>query len=1064
MTTNNINKFVIYKSSAGSGKTFTLAKEYLALSLPNARFEDILAITFTNKAVNEMKTRILKELSKMKNPVSMDMNDGMIKDLSNRLGYDVNTLSEKARKLEFRILHNYSDFAVSTIDSFVQKIIQVFAYDLDIPLGFELILEEEEMREKAVRDVFSSIGIDEGFTNVVLRYVDESMQTDKSWNMEKKLVELSKVILAEDAPEKLKQLNELSMQDFMEIQDKLKNENRKVEKRCKDIGNEAMKLFADNDLDASDFYQGNRGVYSYLEKLSRGEVKGLNSYACKFIDDANCRVSKKSNKQELLLELSDKYIIAWLNELKELYSEDYHTRKLLLEKIYTMAVLNAVSEKINEYYRENNVLHISEQNKKLSDVVLLESIPFVYERLGERYKHFLIDEFQDTSVLQWQNLVPLLENSLSSNERSLSIVVGDAKQAIYRFRQGDVEQFINLPNLSISTDNEYVRVIVGQRERVLKEVSDIQNLSVNYRTKRDIVNFNNEFFTHLMGVAGVLENQMLRDIYLGKDYIDNKKEVPDLYQAYPEKRNTESGGYVSVKLVDSDSEREDILEEVYETIRNLVEEKGYSYGDIAVLGRDKKVLIAVSSYLSDRQVCGKDIPIESAESFLLIKNEEVLFLVSLLKLLHNRYDDVEILNVLEYLQNRKKYKIDTSEILCANYFIGYKKDSDIFDFLKNIGYELNPTELLSMTLYDCCETLVREFSLKDRGMEYVTSFLNQVAIYSTRNRQDLSEFLEEFSYKKNSYTLNTTASSDAVKLMTIHKSKGLEFPIIIYPIFSTKGNNADDMWVSVDKDKYLLPISLVSSKVEMSESKFNQQYFAEQYKKQLDDINILYVALTRPEEKLFVVSPRRGVNKEGAYTTIESYITSFVKEGDMYEKGENTCKELPREDKLDKKQEENKPINKVYNTFVSEETVISVSPEKTAAIEEGILIHDIFSNIYTAEDIDSVINMFKLKKGLHDDYVETLRKRVERIVYDERYSKYFDSKYSVKTECEILYVNEAMHQMERPDRVVFADGETWVVDFKTGYPMSCYDNQIQRYVDVIKAMGYPNVRGEVVYC
>ena len=177
------------------------------------------------------------------------------------------------------------------------------AYDLDIPLGFELILEEEEMREKAVRDVFSSIGIDEGFTNVVLRYVDESMQTDKSWNMEKKLVELSKVILAEDAPEKLKQLNELSMQDFMEIQDKLKNENRKVEKRCKDIGNEAMKLFADNDLDASDFYQGNRGVYSYLEKLSRGEVKGLNSYACKFIDDANCRVSKKSNKQELLLEL-----------------------------------------------------------------------------------------------------------------------------------------------------------------------------------------------------------------------------------------------------------------------------------------------------------------------------------------------------------------------------------------------------------------------------------------------------------------------------------------------------------------------------------------------------------------------------------------------------------------------------------------------------------------------------------------------------------------------------------------------------------------------------------------
>lgn len=1046
-------QFLIYRSSAGSGKTFTLVKEYLTLALPNASFKDILAVTFTNSAVNEMKARILEELSKMKHAHSTEGNDMMVM-LCERLGYDVKTLSEKAQKLEAKILHNYSDFAICTIDSFVQNTIRPFAHDLNIPLNYEIQLENRKIKEESVRQLFSEIGHDEKFTRIVLSYLESQIDNEKAWNIEQKLIEYSNEIFKENSPSNLKKLGSRTTEDYLEFHKTLSIKNKNEKERIKKIGLEALTMIEGQGLTQDDFHQKSKGVYAYFKKISNGEIKEMGNPVQDFIEDENCRSNTKTSKQnkEIIENLSGQ-IIDYLKEIESIISK-YKSRELILENLYAMALLNAIAKFINNYSTDNGILHISEFTKRLADVVFSESVPFIYERIGERYKHFLIDEFQDTSVLQWQILLPLFENTLSTNEDAFTLVVGDAKQAIYRFRQGEVEQFVKLPDIYVPAEKEDMQSMLESRGRVLKATGRIDNLTVNYRTAENVVQFNNTFFEKLMKNDMIQDNKRVTDIYIGSN---NTNERAAVIQDFSPKKK---GGFVSIKFVNTEKDdtrckEDNICEEIYQTIIDQVENKGYEYKDITILARKAKELLKISSYLSS-----KNINVLSSESFLLMKNPEVLFLVSLLQVLNKPNDAVSILNVLDYLQ---KHSSCGSHELYNSYFISDIKNQSLFSFLKNNGYELNfdEAELLSMTLYDCCETLIREFSLYNESKEFVTSFLNKVSDYSTKNRQNLSEFLDYISENGEKLSLKVSSTQNAVNLMTIHKSKGLEFPIVICPVFGSSSKSGDKIWVELEEKEYMIPIGWVTYKDDMSKTDFNEYYLDEKKKKQLDEINILYVAFTRPKEKLFVVAQSR--NKQTTKTeSIQYYLEQFIGNADEYFIGDDTEKiKRPKEDN-------DTNNNSIYITsLLSEKSTISISPEKTSAIEEGILIHDIFSNIYSNKDIEKVIEKFKIKMGLDEEYSKTLQKRVEKIVYDENYAKYFDPQYFVKTECDILYRHGKTSDnptIERPDRIIFSNNETWVVDFKTGVPMRNYQEQINRYVEIISDMGYPNVSGEVIYC
>ena len=517
---------------------------------------------------------------------------------------------------------------------------------------------------------------------------------------------------------------------------------------------------------------------------------------------------KASEQNKGIIENLSGQIINYLKETEHIITK-YKSHELLLENLYAMALLNAIAKFINNYSADNGILHISEFTKRLADVVFNESIPFIYERIGERYKHFLIDEFQDTSVLQWQILLPLFEHTLSTNEDAFTLVVGDAKQAIYRFRQGEVEQFVKLPDIYVPTENADMQTMLESRERVLKATGRIDNLAVNYRTAENIVRFNNTFFESLMQNDMVRDNKRVTDIYIGTNNTNERAAV--IQDFSPRKK----GGFVAIKFVntvddDARSKDDNVCEEIYQTIIDQVENKGYEYKDITVLARKKKELLKISSYLSS-----KNINVLSSESFLLMKNSEVLFLVSLLQVLNKPSDVVSILNVLDYLQKHSSHE---SEELYNSYFIGGTKNQSLFSFLKNNGYTLSfdEAELLSMTLYDCCETLIREFALYNDSKEFVTSFLNEVADYSTKNRQNLSEFLDYIAENSGKLSLKVSSTQNAVNLMTIHKSKGLKFPIVICPIFNSSKESGDKIWVELQEKEYMMPIGWVSYKEEMT--------------------------------------------------------------------------------------------------------------------------------------------------------------------------------------------------------------------------------------------------------
>ena len=1045
------NNFVIYRSSAGSGKTFTLVQEYLHLALPHSGFKDILAITFTNKAACEMKTRILSELAEMKRGMDLD-NNQMAKMLCDRLGYSYNTLASKAQRLESEILHNYADFAICTIDSFMQKVIRTFAYDLSLPLNYEVLLDTEHLKQRAIDDLLQQIGIDDDFTDIILSYAHNQMEQGKSWTMEQQLHSLADEIFSEEAPKYLQQLKEISLKNFVEIHKSLTEKNRAYELFFRAEGERIMKALDDEGLCETDFYHGASGVGAYFKALSVGQMKERNSYVQSFPDKRYGAKASSEIKEKIdgLVDVMSQSLNA-IEEYEAKHYSAYCTRRLLLEKLFTVAVLNAISERVDVYSNDNELLHISEFNKRIADIVLTEPVPFIYERLGERYNHFLIDEFQDTSVLQWQNLLPLVSNSLSKG--GYSLVVGDGKQAIYRFRQGEVEQFMRLPEVY----NPMGNMNVAERAIMLKSSGVVKELNTNYRTRATIVEFNNDFFTKLMNCDDLLGNEKIRDIYLGKSYIESSGDAdvkPSLYQ-----KSVKGGGYVCMQMIedkdDDVAKGEKMLQHIYSTIAMLVGEKGYAYRDIAILARTKAELNTVSVYLSEQSIGGERVPLLSSESFLLMKNSEVVFLMSLLRCLLNASDTVSQMVVLEYLHQHNLLKGSHIE-----FFSKKEEERNVFDFLSQNGYEMRETELLSTTLYDCCESLVRLFSLRDRNADYVASFLNVVSTYSVKNRQSVSDFIEWMDENGGRLSVQTSADLNAITLMTIHKSKGLEFPVVLYPIMSDGGRHqSDNMWVEIDegeKDNLLLPVGLVSSKKDMEKTIFQESYTDENKKKDLDDINVLYVALTRAKDKLYIYVPRKEKS-----SGIPLYMNEFYEvmnggndDSCVLEFGDNVGADDRKEEALSKSKIE---LTELQSEAWDEK--ILIAPERaTQATKGGLLVHEVLSYIIRTSDVEHAL--MRVKNRLSSAEYEELKTKVEGFVFGADTARFFNTDCRVMTECEIVYEGA----FYRPDRVLFLHDETWIVDFKTGAPLENHKKQIEQYKQILMDMGYPKVSGFLLYC
>ncbi|MCK5839143.1 MAG: UvrD-helicase domain-containing protein, partial [Bacteroidales bacterium] len=837
-----MKNFVVYTSSAGSGKTYTLVKEYIKIVLSNpASFRNILAITFTNKAANEMKFRVLRNLIILSKPVEnrgSDIIKFLLPEIISETGLDETVIAKNADKVLTLILHQYSDFAVSTIDSFIYKIIKSFSYDIHLPFDFDVELDTDKLIAGAVDYLLGEVGIDEQLTKLLIHFTEAKADMESDWHIEKDLQNFGRNLMDEGSYDHLKRLKEVSLGDFFSISSILLKEIKIFENQLNSYATAALSLVEQKGLVAGAFFQSRSGILKYFEYITLKNFKKLdpNSFVLKTINEdrwysTSATIEQKNAIDEIKLDLRN--IFDDISSYSSKHYEEYLLFRLLYRNIYPLALLNEIGNIIDEIKTYNRKIPISEFNKRIAEIVLNEPVPFIYERIGEKYAHFLIDEFQDTSVLQWMNFLPLIDNALANG--NFNMVVGDAKQSIYRWRNGDVEQFVRLPEIF----NKKETRIDNERQQSLQRNFKQVLLDRNFRSFAEIIQFNNDFFEAILDKF---------PSYVRHIYSDHKQKFD----------HDKRGGYVNIEFYDKENkEKEEInfseynLQRVIELIQEI-ESDEFSLSDIAVICRSNDEGSRIARFLLKN-----GIDVISSESLLLKNSSDVKFLVSFLNYLINPCDllQAEIVNYLiinELITGYRLADLTTGSAHQNN----TENENNLIGFLTRFGIRISASGLLKLSVYELTEELIRIFNLNKQVDPYVQFYMDAVFEYTSKENGGILDYLRWWEEKKDKLSIQVPEGSEAVTIMTIHKAKGLEFPVVIYPFAKLSDRMSRKyLWVDVDNSKIAkLSTSLLSTTVDMKQTVYNSDYLEEYEKSLLDMINMLYVVLTRPVVRLYVIS------------------------------------------------------------------------------------------------------------------------------------------------------------------------------------------------------------------
>ena len=1024
----------IYRSSAGSGKTYTLALSFIALALKGDRYgyqdyyRKILAITFTNKAASEMKERVLEYLESLSKKEDKDeILDWLKKDTN----YDDEKIFERAGIIHKHILHNYADLGISTIDKFTYKIVRTFASDLGLSHNFDLEMDNYKIIQPVVALLLSKMSDTGGeLSDTLVNFAMQKAEDGKSTNIERDLEEFAKQLFKEE----ITQFTDgkiLSVKECMQVKQYLQKSKKDITLRVENLADRVCDFFDKSGLTKDHFNRGTFYNHFTNNVGNTDDRKWMPSEALMRNISAN-EWYTKSKKQEIkdLVDTLKPQLSQYFNELMDLLSE-YNSVKAILKNIYSIAVLNEMMQEVIAFKKENNIEQISEFNKKIHNVVTNQPSTFIYERLGERYNHYLIDEFQDTSLLQWQNILPLITDSLDYGR---SMLVGDGKQSIYRWRGGEVEQFSKLPEIYNGDDLTFKI----DWENKLKHHYTTESLQSNYRSRRNIIEFNNQFFE---GTKELLSNE-LKVIY------DNAEQ---------EIKQAKDGGYVHIELFgDKENDfKELILEKMTTEIKKITTENNYSYKDIAILCNSRKSVALVAESLS-----ASEIPVISNEGLLLNKSEKVSTLISILKYLQNPADNIAKAVIAEYL-----YKNHLPDESLHQVYLEIKSTEGFLAVLKRANININYSKLLQEPLYELVEQIIRVFNFNEDV--YLGFFLDVVLSYSEKKGSSISEFLLWWDERIDKESIVIPEGTDAVQIMTIHKSKGLAFNVVMIPFNWEDRRNTTDIWV--DTSSYFnkqLPAALISGSKNLEYSYFKDEYLKEKEMSLLDSLNKLYVAMTRPKERLYILSKYLPDKIPSDYEK-RGNLNSF-----LFKQNCNSLETIGDSDMMhETKKEENNTFSVSKRNKLDWRDVISLkhSAEEiwdTETANEkrdwGKLLHLVLSRIHYAEQKDEVIErMYQLGKFSIDDN-EKLRETINELLTSDKVKHFFSGDWEVKTEKEILMENGKTYI---PDRLLFSKttDEVIVIDYKTGVEKESHEKQIIEYADALVKMGISNITRILIY-
>jgi len=1029
--------FTVYKSSAGSGKTYTLVREYIALALKYKRPDDlkhILAITFTNKAAAEMKERIVSTLHAFSTGEPSGAAALMFADIAAANKVSKTELQQRAQAALDFILHHYSDFAVSTIDKFNHKIIRSFAFDLRLPVNFELETDTEEVLQKAVDELLSQSGKNETLTKVLLTYIEDLLQDEKSWNISKELMQFGHQLFNEDTAHKIDALKSLDLEGFLNINKKINAFLRSFKEEVLIIGKQAIGLLDANQVDhahlAGGAVAGIGKYFTYWSTFKDDKLQASNTVK-KYFESGKLTAGKAVGPEKIVIENITADLINLYYKTEQLLAkhfEKYKIYKLIKSNLFSVAVLNEMEKIVLELKQKNNILFISEFNKIISDAIANEPAPYIYERLGERYRHFLIDEFQDTSMMQWRNILPLMHNALSQG--FFNMIVGDAKQSIYRWRNGEVEQFVELPN--IYTKGEKNTILLEQEQSLVSNHLP-KVLETNFRSKANIINFNNDFFEYLSAAT----THDFTSIYSN---------------SFQKVSSNKQGGSVNICLFDGENfDRNDwMLQRVIDNVK-LCLEKGYQKKDIAIITRGNYDGAQIAASLMDQ-----GIDVISKESLLLNTAAEVRVIIELLKFIDNVANEISIAAIRYYFFHHSNFQ--TKENHHKN------TSSALLTFFKENGITMSIDYLKCLPLFELCTELSILFQLNVKSNAYLKFFLDQIFAFG-QHHHSISDLLQWWETKQHKFSIIVPDGVDAVNVMTIHKSKGLQFPIVILPFadlsINTKGIKH---WTALDEPEFPeLPYGLLNHGELMSQTKFAGIHAEEGRKIMLDQLNMLYVAFTRPEEHLFILS---GNRKNSMHPYIEQFIKhkqfelteikgiKYFRSGELSEVKQKTAMEINNSIEVWE------PENKSWKELLKTAGYSAFEESRTEQLKYGTMLHYLLAEINHPQEIETIINKHEILINKQSLDRNVLTQKLNNVFKLKAIQHYFDGSYELKKEASIL---NSKGELQRPDLIAIKNKTATIIDYKTGEARTNYTEQLHGYSSLLTQMGYEITERLIVY-
>ena len=1039
----------IYRASAGAGKTHKLTGEYLMLlfSQPGA-FRRILAVTFTNKATDEMKTRIVQELYHLASGRTSDY----IQLLSSAYSLTERQVREQARKILVAILHDYSAFNISTIDRFFQQTMRAFTREIGLQGGYGIEMDQELVLTEAIDNLLADLEKPESkdLLGWLLRFAEDKIEDGGGWSLRKDIMSLSREVFKES----YKAFSEEVGKDISDKQalDTYKNELyaiiRSVEAEAKRLGEEGVALLKQFALQPSDFKGGSRSPFFYFEKLARGEMKEPTATFQALPDNPDAYTTKTTppGLRQIIGCVYEEGLNTCVKNIVSLFANltAYNTAREIVRYYYTLGILTDISRQIASYREEKNVMLIADTTELLNKVISGSDAPFIYEKTGTRVDHYMIDEFQDTSGMQWNNFRPLVEESLANGRANL--IVGDVKQSIYRFRNSDWK----LLDEQVRRDFEEEQV----REETLMD---------NWRSCRHIVEFNNAFFSAAPAILQDLYNEALKTSSLSEEertafftkimtaYDKSIQRVPPPFQ--------KKDGHVRIDFLSGDEEKkweQEAMERLPATLERL-QDNGYALKDIAILVRTNQegALVAdtLLAYKEEHPSDRYNYDIISDDALFVGSSPVVRFLIAVLRYLRNPED-----------RTNRKLAMYAYQVLTGK-FGESEADESVFQNLQSISRQ---------SLYEVTEGLFRNFSayFPETEQVFVQAFLDMVSEYAQKESADLNRFLrwwDETGYRK---TIATPDGQNAIRILTVHKSKGLGFKVVIIPFgdweIDHKPTKPVILWCHPEKKPFdrlhLVPVrygQILSSTI------FAKDYFKERLHAFIDNLNTLYVAFTRSKEELIVFSPRpRKINKEGKkITSIADLLWAGVEtdiEDDTFERGEwwHPASGRTAEDTL-----EEIPMSRLYSVSPDDRLQLRLHGKgfffDNARRKHGTLMHEVLSRIRTPKDIPASVESYRLAGVINREEAAELISRLEELLQAEEVKAWYDGSARVLNEVDILF---GKGLSKRPDRVMIKDNKVIVVDYKFGERQDKrHPNQVRNYLQLIRKMGFERVDGYLWY-